>query len=308
MAYINQNGELINSEMITCFDGTVCHIDDAVYVESINHFAQYEQVIAGENGYELLPELMGALRNDKNFVACEKAVKGLNEKLAQLKKLNDHDLFLEAHKQRDEAMKKLAQSVANVMPKHLNRSKPLHKGENTMNTFEYIKSAVASEIYQLPSISFDHSQDNEQALLDHIEANGYCQPSEIGTTAEAYDIVWGDLARNTDYEMPDFSNCKSSLECIEAEGQAILTGAYYEATQEIVKEIASTIDECFGYDFGNLELSEMFIGKSGLGHIPHDYEADIADSSMCVWVKSKKIEITVSGVTLYGTLEQSNDE
>ena len=176
-----------------------------------------------------------------------------------------------------------------------------------MNTSTFIKSAVASEIMQLPKISFDYRQDNEQELLDHIEANGYCQPSEIGTTAEAYDIVWSDLARNTDYEMPDFSLCKSSLECVEAEGQAILTGAYYEATQEITKEIASAIDECFSYDFGSLELAEMYIGKSGLGHIPHDYETDISDSSMIVWVKSKMIQITVSSVTLYGTLEQVED-
>ena len=173
-----------------------------------------------------------------------------------------------------------------------------------MNTFTFIKSAVASEIMQLPEISFDYRQDNEQALLDHIEAHGYCQPSEIGTTAEAYDIVWSDLARNTGYEMPDFSMCKSSLECVEAEGQAVLTGAYYEATQEIVKEITSAIDECFSYDFGDLELSEMYIGKSGLGHVPHDYETDIADSSMLVWVKYKKIQITIEGVTLYGILEQ----
>ena len=173
-----------------------------------------------------------------------------------------------------------------------------------MNTFTFIKSAVASEIMQLPKISFDYSQDNEHVLFEHIEANGYCQPSEIGTTAEAYDIVWSDLARSTDYEMPDFSHCKSSLECIEAEAQAILNGAYYEATQEIAKEIANAIDECFGYDFGNLELTEMYIGNSGLEHVPHDYETDIADSSMLVWVKYKKIQIKIEGVTLYGTLEQ----
>ena len=173
-----------------------------------------------------------------------------------------------------------------------------------MNTFTFIKSAVASEIMQLPQISFDCRQDNGQELLDHIENNGYCQPSEIGTTAEAYDIVWSDLARNTDYEMPDFSLCGSSLECVEAEGQAILNGAYYEATQEIAKDIASAIDECFNYDFGELELAEMFIGESGLGHITHDYETDIADSSMLVWVKYKMIQITVAGVTLCGVLEQ----
>ena len=173
-----------------------------------------------------------------------------------------------------------------------------------MTTYAFIKSAVASEIMQLPKISFDYHQDNEQALLDHIENNGYCQPSEIGTTAEAYNIVWSDLARNTDYEMPDFSSCNSSLECVEAEGQAILNAAYYEATQEIAKDIASAIDECFGYDFGNLELIEMYIGKSGLGHFAHAYETDIADSSMLVWLNRKMIQITVSGVTLYGTIEQ----
>lgn len=176
-----------------------------------------------------------------------------------------------------------------------------------MNTFTFIKSAVASDIMQLPKISFDYSQDNEYVLIEHIEANGYCQPSEIGTTAEAYDIVWSDLARNTDYEMPDFSHCKSSLECIEAEGQAILNGAYNEAINEIAKEIANAIGECFNYDFCELELSEMYIGDSGLGHIPHDYETDIAESSMLVWVKSKMIQITVSGVTLYGILEQVED-
>jgi len=176
-----------------------------------------------------------------------------------------------------------------------------------MNTYAFIKSAVASEIMQLGKISFDCRQDNEQELLDHIENSGYCQPSGIGTTAEAWDIVWGDLARNTNYEMPDFSSCRSSLECIEAEGQAILDVAYYEATQEIAKDISNAIDECFNYDFGNLELSEMFIGESGLGHIAHDYEADIADSSMIVWVKSKKIQITIEGVTLFGILETVED-
>ena len=176
-----------------------------------------------------------------------------------------------------------------------------------MTTYTFIKSVIAFEIMQLPKISFDCHQDNEQELLDHIEANGYCQPSEIGSTAEAYDLVWGDLARNVEYEMPDFSLCRSSLECIEAEGQAILTGAYYEATQEIAKDIANAIDECFSYDFDHLELTAMFIGKSGLGHIAHDYETDIADSSMLVWVHSKKIQITVSGVTLYGILETVED-
>ena len=176
-----------------------------------------------------------------------------------------------------------------------------------MKTYAFIKTAVASEIMQLPKISFDYLQNNEQELLDHIEAHGYCQPSEIGTTAEAYDLVWGELARNVDYEMPDFSLCRSSLECIEAEGQAVLNGAYYEATQEIAKDISNAIGECFSYDFGELELSEMYIGKSGLGYIAHDYETDIADSSMLVWLKYKKIQIEVSGVILYGILEKVED-
>lgn len=106
---------MINSDMVTCFDGTVCHIDDTVYVESINHFAQYDQVIAGENGYELLPELMTILRNAVVFVACEKTVKSLNEKLVQFNGLGVRCLFLETRNQRDNAMKKLAQSASIVV-------------------------------------------------------------------------------------------------------------------------------------------------------------------------------------------------
>lgn len=171
-----------------------------------------------------------------------------------------------------------------------------------MNTFTFIKSAVASEIYQLPKISFDYRSNVERELLESIESNGYCQPSEIGTTAEAWDLMWSEMARNLSYEKPDFSSCNSAFECVELEGQQVLNAAYYEATQEIVSNIAQAIDECFNHDFGNLELTEMFIGKSGLGHISHDYETDIVDSSLCVWVASKVVEITIDGVTLYGVL------
>lgn len=175
-----------------------------------------------------------------------------------------------------------------------------------MKNLNYIKSAVASEIMQLPKITFDYSQDNECALLDHIESNGYCQPSEIGSTAEAYDLLWSDLARKTDYETPDFSSCSSAFECVEMEGQAVLNAAYYEATQEIVKEIASVIDEVFSEDFGEYELKEIFIGKAGLGHIPHDYEKDVGDTSLIVW-NGKAVQVTVEGVTLYGILEKAED-
>ena len=176
-----------------------------------------------------------------------------------------------------------------------------------MTNLDFIKSAVAGEIMQLPEISFDYRQDNEQALLDHIEAHGYCQPSQIGSTAEAYDLLWSDLARKTDYETPDFYNCNSAFECIELEGQMVLNAAYYEATQEIVKNISQAVDELFSEDFKGKTLSEVFIGKSGLGHIAHDYEIDIADSSVCVWNASNKIEINIEGVYLYGTLEDNSE-
>lgn len=173
-----------------------------------------------------------------------------------------------------------------------------------MQTLNTIKSAVASEISQLPKMSFDHRSDVEGELLDSIESNGYCQPSGIGTTAEAWDLVWSEMARNLSYEKPDFSLCSSAFECVELEGQEVLNAAYYEATQEIVKNITQAIGECFNYDFGNLELTEMYIGKSGLGHISHDYETDITDSSLCVWLSLKTVEITIEGVTLYGVLTE----
>ena len=158
MAYINQNGVLINSEIVTCFDGAICHIDETVYVESINHFAQYSQVIAGENGYELLPELMTNLRNDANFVDCEKTVRILNKELSQLRDSNKRGLFLEAHKKRDEAMKKL--------------SKTLHYsiGEKTMTTqlfFCEFKGYIATA-FSIAQLDLDYS--DLDCLFDLYEA------------------------------------------------------------------------------------------------------------------------------------------
>lgn len=175
-----------------------------------------------------------------------------------------------------------------------------------MENLNTIKSQIALEIMQLPTIVFDYHQDNEQVLLDCIESNGYCEPSQIGSTAEAYDLLWSVLARNTDYETPDFSSCNSAFQCIEMEGQAVLDAVYYEAKCEIVKEIASVIDEVFSEDFGEYELNEMYIGKAGLGHIPHDYETDVGDTSLIVW-NGKAVQVTVEGVTLYGILEKVED-
>lgn len=172
-----------------------------------------------------------------------------------------------------------------------------------MTNIKQIKSEIATEIMQLPKMSFDYRSDAEGEILDSIESNGYCQPSEIGTTAEAWDIVWSEMARNLSYEKPDFSHCSSSFECVELEGQEILNAAYYEATQEIVKNIAQAIDELFSEDFNGKTVSEIFIGKSGLGHIAHDYEIDIVDSSVCVWDKSNMIEMSIDGVYIYGILE-----
>ena len=173
-----------------------------------------------------------------------------------------------------------------------------------MQNLKDIKTSVASEIMQLPKMSFDYRSNVENELLESIESNGYCQPSEIGNTAEAWDLVWSEMARKLDYEKPDFSSCDSVFECVELEGQAILDAAYYEATQEIVKSITQAIDELFSEDFNDKTLIEIFIGKSGLGHIAHDYERDIADSSVCVWDASNMIEITIEGVTLYGVLTE----
>lgn len=177
-----------------------------------------------------------------------------------------------------------------------------------MTNLEFIKSAVTSEIMQLPKISFDYRSNVENELLESIESNGYCQPSEIGTTAEAWDLVWSEMARKLDYEKPDFSLCNSAFECVELEGQQVLNAAYYEATQEIVSNITQAIAELFSEDFNGKTLAEVFIGKSGLGHISHDYEKDIADSSVCVWDASNKIEIDIEGVTLYGVLTEIEED
>ena len=87
-----------------------------------------------------------------------------------------------------------------------------------MKNTNQIKSEISTEIMQLPKMSFDYRSDVESELLDSIESNGYCQPSEIGTTAEAWDLIWSEMAKNLSYEKPDFSVCSSAFECAELEG------------------------------------------------------------------------------------------
>ena len=51
--YFNHEGQLVQSDDVLCFDGLLRNIDDVVYVDTIQHFASYDHVIAGEHGYEL---------------------------------------------------------------------------------------------------------------------------------------------------------------------------------------------------------------------------------------------------------------
>ena len=51
--YINHEGQQVQSNEVLCFDGLLRDIDDVVFVESIQHFASYDHVIAGEHNYEL---------------------------------------------------------------------------------------------------------------------------------------------------------------------------------------------------------------------------------------------------------------
>lgn len=51
--YIDHIGQLVQSDDVLCFDGLLRSIDDVVFVDTIQHFASYDHVIAGERGYEL---------------------------------------------------------------------------------------------------------------------------------------------------------------------------------------------------------------------------------------------------------------
>ena len=52
-SYYDHEAQLITSDQVLCFDGILRDIDDVIFVESIQHFASYDHVIAGENGFEL---------------------------------------------------------------------------------------------------------------------------------------------------------------------------------------------------------------------------------------------------------------
>ena len=237
MAYINQNGELINSEIVTCFDGAVCHIEDAVYVESINHFAQYDQVIAGQNGYELLPELMANLRSDANFVDCEKTVRILNKELSQLRDSNKRGLFLEAHKKRDEAMKKLSKSLHSSTSE---KTMTTQSKEKTMSNFTLntVLDSIRSDIQDVLSRLTQNEIDNLTPcdVCDLLDENHYLAP-EVIYYADAWEVVAGSSFNDYEAHDLDFTNCNNSLDCIIQEANALVNDAYYCEREAIAAEM-----------------------------------------------------------------------
>ena len=180
------------------------------------------------------------------------------------------------------------------------------KMSNYEFTFENLKKHAANNINDMRNITLESHEDFKERLIDELEENGYDDAPSVDYLNEAWDIVGSELWRNTDFEKPDFSLCESAFDCVFAEARACVYSAHHEAMNEVAQEITSVIDEVFSEDFGDYELNEMFIGKAGLGHIPHDYETDVGDTSLIVW-NGKAVQVTVEGVTLHGILEKAED-
>lgn len=172
-----------------------------------------------------------------------------------------------------------------------------------MSEFNYtatnLKKHVAADVNGM-NITFERWEDYKDHLENEIESNGYCTEPSVDYIYDAWSIVGSDLWRNTDFKKPDFSYCQNAFDCVLEEARTCIYSATYEAKQEVISSIADALDEIFNHDFGDKEVLEMMIGQAGMGHIPHNEEIDIADSSLIVW--NSRIQITVEGVTLYGVL------
>lgn len=170
---------------------------------------------------------------------------------------------------------------------------------NFQFTAETLRAHVAANIKGMP-LEVESYQDIREAIIEALQENRYDDAPSVDYLHEAWDIIGSELWRNTDIGTLDFSHCESAYDAVFHEAREVIYAAHHEAMQELAQEISDTLDEVFAQDFGDKELPSLMIGTSGLGHIPHNEEIDVGDTSLLVW--DNRVQVTIEGVTFYGVL------
>ena len=118
-------------------------------------------------------------------------------------------------------------------------------------------------------------------LLDNSVA-----PS-VDYAADAWEIVAGREYDDIEPENLDFSDCKSSLECLTREAEEKIRLAYAQEKETMIDGIAAVLDEleCIGPDDHILDYVRI-LADYPLGDIPHIDEIDLPSTdaeSVKVW-------------------------
>lgn len=83
--------------------------------------------------------------------------------------------------------------------------------------------------------------DNDD-IMNMLEENGYTSP-EVIYYCDAWEVVAGGAYNDYDTEYLDFSNCKSSLDCLTQEANAIMYSAWYSIALEQIDEYLENTNE-----------------------------------------------------------------
>lgn len=175
---------------------------------------------------------------------------------------------------------------------------------NFQFTAETLRAHVASNIKDM-TLEIESHEDVREAILEALEENRYDDAPSVDYIHDAWAIIGSELWRNTQIETLDFSHCENAFGAVLHEAREVVCAAHHEAMQELAQDIAYTLDEVFVQDFGDKELPSLMIGTSGLGHMPHNEEVDVGDTSLLIW--DNRVQVTVGGVTFYGVLRNIED-
>jgi len=174
---------------------------------------------------------------------------------------------------------------------------------------------VESNLSSLKGVVFDRRDDFAEVLRDALDENLYGAPENIYND-DAWSIVSGtDFAR---YQPEcDFGDCKTAVECVTQEAQAILSEAYSEELDSVLTTIACCLEQVFYLTESDFTGASRYsveeirqVDGARFGDVPHSLEFDLNESaahSVCVWLEQRELFFKVHGMAFSAELVLNDD-
>lgn len=185
----------------------------------------------------------------------------------------------------------------------------------TAFTFSTVNEHVESNLSALSGVVFGPRDDFADVLRDALDDNHYGAPENIYND-DAWSIVsGGDFAR---YQPEcDFSDCKTAVECVTEEAQAILREAYDEALSGVLTTVACCLEQVFSLSESDFTGASRYsveeirqVSGARFGDVPHSLEFDLNESaahSVCVWLEQRELFFKVHGMAFSAELVLNED-